>query len=594
MPQVELESMRTQVKVLESQVTTYKQDIAAAAQQKQRQEQQVGTLKTQLDRHDRKMQEVKDLLDQEQEQSKRLGDQSANQQRDLRRLERQCEDESHLRRELTSERDSLREKLERVDRDLQEAMEERRAMQKRFNDLTMAFRANQIDLDRKTENCERAEQGLEKEQKEHKELAERHREVTTTANGLAEDVAHLEAKLLQETEMRKNLQFEKKQLTHQLLTTNTQLDTCKLNLANTQKDYSETTDAKVKLESVLRDTKSAMHKANAEHQVELKAAIQKVAMLEKVIADERKERRDLVGETQEVSAKREEMYEQLKKKELEIRDLRRQRLEREEEVDRFKTLLIAQEQRNADQLVTVDKYHAAVANHNAETREMHVLLESERAQMKKQLQELQDLYNAERAALEQTIERWKFSYEDVLSQLNFNPLTIKIRTLEDTIEELQNEVRGLKNDIVVEQEKAKASERQFKAKSEELQAAKRRIRAVEEERDSWNRKFDQTLLDLERESMSKGDVEQTCLRIKQNTEAFDEMKAGLERQLGEERSRNAELLAELNKPREDAETQVILGRIPGRMRDCRLLAACCVYVQAVLSSLSDVRQSMQA
>eukprot|EP00971_Amphidinium_carterae_P297749 5915861-Amphidinium_carterae.1 len=67
--------------------------------------------------------------------------------------------------------------------------------------------------------------------------------------------------------------------------------------------------------------------------------------------------------------------------ELEMQELRRERLEKEQEVDRLRVLLKAQEQRNAEQLVTVDKYHASVANYDAEMRQMHVLLECEREEV---------------------------------------------------------------------------------------------------------------------------------------------------------------------------------------------------------------------
>merc|ERR1719329_283740 len=133
--------------------------------------------------------------------------------------------------------------------------------------------------------------------------------------------------------------------------------------------------------------------------------------------------------------------EQLRRKDLDIQELKRHRLEKEEEADRYKILLKAQEQRNAEQLVTVDKYHAAVANHDAEMRCMHVLLESERTEMHQQLENMQASYALSKHKTDQKIECWKFTCEDVLSRLNFNPATAKIETLErehyDVLEELK-------------------------------------------------------------------------------------------------------------------------------------------------------------
>merc|ERR1712176_1538080 len=155
------------------------------------------------------------------------------------------------------------------------------------------------------------------------------------------------------------------------------------------------------------------------------------------------------------AGRREDALDQLKRKDAEVRELKRQRLEKEEEVDRYKVLLKAQEQRNMEQLVTVDKYHAAVASHDAETRQMQVLLECEREEAKRQLSELQDAYAAARSTLEQRIEYWKLRYEDVLSQLNFNPLTEKVQVMEVQIEELQSELQEAQEYISAEMEKVK-------------------------------------------------------------------------------------------------------------------------------------------
>merc|ERR1711972_524287 len=135
-----------------------------------------------------------------------------------------------------------------------------------------------------------------------------------------------------------------------------------------------------------------------------------------------------------------------------------------EEVDRYKTLLKAQEQRNMEQLVTVDKYHAAVASHDAEARQMQVLLECEREEAKQQLRELQDAYAAAQCTLEQRIEYGKMCYEDALSQLNFNPATEKAQYMEIELEEKTRELEEANEYISLEIEKVKNREEELQKK----------------------------------------------------------------------------------------------------------------------------------
>jgi len=554
--QMELESLKTQLKVLEAQAAAYKQSVMEAAQQKQRHEQQVGQLKQQIDRMSSKISELKEQLEQEADTNKRLTEQNSNQQREMRKLERQVEDESHMRRELQNERDLLRDKHERLDKELAEQAEQQRAMQKQLNDLSMEHRTNQIDLKRKTETLDRTEAQLKKLQQTHRELLDSHRVLSVEAENLREDVKHLEAQVSKESSLRKELQKEKKLMTGQLQTLQFQLEASQQAVTATQKELVEATETKVKLESVVRDIKSSMQKVNLQHQVELKSHVQKVAMLEKIIADERNERRNLVSETQEVFARREEAHERLKRRELECQDLKRQRLEKEEEVDRFKVLLKAQEQRNSEQLVTVDKYHAAVASHEAETRQMQVLLECEREEAKRQLDELQDAYAAARCTLLQRIEHWKFAYEDVLSQLNFNPLTLQIQVLEKEHAEKEAEVKEARETIAAAKERSQSREEELEKRMVQIREFTEVIEEVKRERDEYGKRFASAVLDYERQAFARNDAEQSCERIRRNTEAFDQMKASLEAQVAEALRRNQVLSALLNKPMADAETQV--------------------------------------
>ncbi|CAE7386658.1 unnamed protein product, partial [Symbiodinium sp. KB8] len=130
-----------------------------------------------------------------------------------------------------------------------------------------------------------------------------------------------------------------------------------------------------------------------------------------VISDERAERRNLVSETMEVSASREETLDTLRKANQEITEIKRQRFEKEEEIERLKVLLQAQEQRNAEQLVTVDKYHAVVASHESEMRQIQMLLECEREEAARKMAELQDTYTAAKKSMEQRLEQYSHCCE---------------------------------------------------------------------------------------------------------------------------------------------------------------------------------------
>lgn len=554
--QVEVDHLRTQVKLQEAQAGAYKQGALEAAQQKQRHEAQVEQNKQHLGRTQAKIAELKDHLELEVEQNKRLSEERSNQQREMRKIETQFEDESHARKELQNERDSLRERLDKMDRETSELTDERRAMQKEINDLSMKHRTDQIELKRYSEASERAEKSLNTLEDSHRKLVDAHRSLNVETEYLREDVQHFDQQLKKESELRKLLQHEKKQLTGQLQTIQIECDTSRLALNSAQKELQDVTEKMVKLEAIVRDTKSAMGKATMEHQVELKAHTQKVAMLERVIADERNERRNLVMETQEVVEKREEAFEKLRKKELEIHELKLQRLMKEEEADRFQILLKAQEQRNSEQLVTVDKYHAAVASHDAEMRQMHVLLDCEREEAKRQLFELQNSYAATKHTLEQRIDSWKMCFEDVLSQLNFNPATQKIQVLEVENIEMRKELKEAKAYISAEMEKVKSREAEITKRDTRIRELKSQLEGVEKELERWKVVCAGHLLEAERQAMARCDAEHRTERIKRNTEAFDTMKATLEQKIRELQTEIQRLLRLLNVPKADAEVQV--------------------------------------
>jgi len=556
--QVEVDGLRAQVKMQEAQAGAYKQGALEAAQQKQRHEQQVGQYKQNLERSAQKINELKDQLEQEVEQNKTLVEQVSVNSRESRKLETQFEDESHARKELQNERDTLRERMDKNDHEVGELTDERRAMQKELNDLSMKHRTDQIELKRYTEQLERTDTSLKKIEDSHRKLVDSHRSLNVETEYLREDCQHLDEQLKKESELRKALQFEKKQLTGQLHTVQIELDTSQLALQSATKELQAVTQKMVKLESIVRDTKSSMQKVSLEHQVELKANTQKVSILERVIADERNERHALVAETQALVEKREESLDLVRKKDLDISELKRHRLEKEEEADRYRILLKAQEHRNSEQLVTVDKYHAAVAGHDAEMRQMHVLLECEREEAQRKLAELQAAYASTRHTLEQRIEASKFAYEDVLSQLNFNPDKMTISVLQLDNLEMQSELRAAKAFIASASEKLERREAEITKRDDRIKEIRQDINVLQGELKESKALCVVNMLMAERQAFARCDAEHRTERIKQNTEAFDDMKASLEVKIRNANKEIARQQALINVEKVDAEVQVMI------------------------------------
>ena len=87
---------------------------------------------------------------------------------------------------------------------------------------------------------------------------------------MREDVKNLDEQLKKETELRKALQHEKKQLTGALQTITIERDTAQLAVQSTQKELADLTEKMVKLESIVRETKASLNKVQLEHNVELR------------------------------------------------------------------------------------------------------------------------------------------------------------------------------------------------------------------------------------------------------------------------------------------------------------------------------------
>ncbi|CAJ1437961.1 unnamed protein product [Effrenium voratum] len=555
-----------QNKALEGQVQGLRSQVQEASIYKQRLEQQVGLLKQQMEQALAKTSELQDQLDIEQEANKKLTEQISLEQRQSRRMERELEDEQHMRKEMENERNLLREKLSRLEKQELTLIEDRRNLQKQLNDLSLVHRTGQIELTRKAEQLERTEKTLSTLQVSHQELQNLHRTMGVELDNLREDVVRMDDQLTKETSLRKTLQEEKKTLMAQVQNLVVQLETSRLAVESTQRELIDVTDHKVRLESILRDTKSAMQKVTLEQQIEQKSHAQRTAMLEKVISDERAERRNLVSETMEVNSQREETLDSLRRLQQETSDLKRQRLDKEEEIERFKVLLQAQEQRNAEQLVTVDKYHAVVASHEAEMRQIQMLLECEREEAARKMAELQDVFLAAQKSMEQRLEQYRYSYEDLRSWICLREdektkeaERARRHYLEEQVRKQQAQMERLQDESTACQLRATNAEGQVRQREMQILNLQESVAKAQQERDGWLTRLDKVLPDVEHASMAREDALMQYENIRHRTEVFEQVKASLERQLTQAKMEIQRLVAAMQRQTADASTQVVLS-----------------------------------
>lgn len=565
--------LTNQNKVLDGQVQSLRQQVQEASIYKQRLEQQVGLLKQQMEQTMAKTAELQDQLDIEQEANKKLTEQISLEQRQCRRMERELEDEQHMRKEMENERNLLRDKLTRLEKQELTLIEDRRNLQKQLNDLNLVHRSAQIELTRKAEHLERTDKTLHTLQENHQQLQDAHRAMGVEVDNLREDVHRMDDQLHRETTLRKSLQEEKKTLMAQVQNLVVQLETSRLAVDSTQRELVDVTDHKVRLEGILRDTKSAMQKVTLEQQLEQKSHAQRTAMLEKVISDERAQRRNLVNETLEVNSQREDTLDCLRRAQNEITEIKRQRLENEEEIERLKVMLSAQEHRNTEQLVTIDKYHAVVASHEAEVHQIQMLLECEREEAARKMAELQDAFAAAQKSLEQRLDQYRFSYEDLRALIclredekSKEAERAKRNSLEEQVRKLNAQMDLVQEEAASNLKRAQNAETQVRQRNMQIDDLHDGMKKVRRERDDWREKLDRVLPDVEHSSMAREDSLMQYERIKHSTEIFEEVRSSLERQLAQAKMEIQRLVAAMQRHTVDASTQVMLAVGDGQVQ----------------------------
>merc|ERR1719359_2734243 len=166
----------------------------------------------------------------------------------MRKLETQLEDESHFRQELQNERDVLRSRVERLEKENMEVQEGRRSLQKDISDLRMKERTDQVELKRLRKQVQEDEKSYQKQEEAYLKLVDEHRNLGVEADYLREDVRNLDEQLRKETELRKALQLDKKQLQGTLQTVSIDRDTAQQAVNAARTELQEVTEKMVKLE----------------------------------------------------------------------------------------------------------------------------------------------------------------------------------------------------------------------------------------------------------------------------------------------------------------------------------------------------------
>mmetsp|Transcript_2656 Transcript_2656/g.7933 ORF Transcript_2656/g.7933 Transcript_2656/m.7933 type:complete len:754 (-) Transcript_2656:291-2552(-) len=552
---VELNALRTRVRMLEAQALTDRQILFESSHHRQKHEQQMTQNRASMDRAAIRVSELKEQLDAEIENAKKLAEREADKDRELRKLQTKNDDECLRRQQVQNERDALRERLEMMDKEMAALLEERRHMQKQVADVNLKNMKVQVDLRRDGESLKKAEEALSKLGAEHSQLRAEHGALVTDADFLRADLKNLQEQVHNESEARKQLQQDNRQMTGHLACMTVDRDTATACLTVARNELAEATEKFVKLERLLRETKSALTKVQLEHQVESKANAQKNTMFENIIADERAQRRALVAETEEQTMRREEAMEALRRKDLECQDVKRQRFEKEEDVDRLKLKLKAQEQVSGEHLMIVDRYHATVSNHEAEMRQMQVLLEAEREETKRVMTQMRQSFLTSKAALERRIEGWQMSYEDVVSSLNFNPATQKLKAAEKDIKALREEIAALDRELADGASQAEQQELLLGEKARKICDLDVELRTCS---DNWASLLESNvrcMLDLERQGVARADAEQFAEHALQIKDGFGSELERSQQYVADAHAEIERLTMIIHRPTADASTQ---------------------------------------
>lgn len=236
-------------------------------------------------------------------------------------------------------------------------------------------------------------------------------------------------------------------------------------------------------------------------------------------------------------------------------------------------MLQAQEHRNTEQLVTIDKYHAVVASHEAEVHQIQMLLECEREEAARKMAELQDAFAAAQKSLEQRLDQYRFSYEDLRALIclredekSKEAERAKRNSLEEQVRKLNAQMDLVQEEAASNLKRAQNAETQVRQRNMQIDDLHDGMKKVRRERDEWREKLDRVLPDVEHSSMEREDSLMQYERIKHSTEIFEEVRSSLERQLAQAKMEIQRLVAAMQRHTADASTQVLLSVGDGQVQ----------------------------
>eukprot|EP00746_Dinoflagellata_sp_MGD_P165134 gnl/MRDRNA2_/MRDRNA2_94235_c0_seq1.p1 gnl/MRDRNA2_/MRDRNA2_94235_c0~~gnl/MRDRNA2_/MRDRNA2_94235_c0_seq1.p1 ORF type:complete len:1077 (+),score=291.59 gnl/MRDRNA2_/MRDRNA2_94235_c0_seq1:120-3350(+) len=553
---VQVDDLKTRLRSFEVTTQEHQQQALETAQQKIRFENQIDVMTNTNERNQIKIKELKAELVAEIEKTKGHDAQMTLATREHRKIETAYEDEVFARKELQKIADDLQTRLDATDKALNKEIEDGRRLQKEVSDLRLKQRTDEVELKRKREQLAELQKDTQRLKSDHSTLTEEHRTLKVECEYLREDVSTLDEQLKKEGDNRKLLQLDKKRLMAELESCISERDTAKTAAAMANKEMIELTKKMMKMESIVRQCEQAKSKLELEHAVERRSHAKRIALLEKVIFDERDARRELVGETQETTEQMDNYHAKLKQMQEVMEELKSQRRDAEEEADRHKLLVLAQERRTEELLILVDRQHAATANHDSEMRQMQVVLECEREEAKRQMDEMHSAFAKGRYIMEQRIDAWQMRFEDALSLLHFNPATQKIQKLQQQNQELEKELQEGRESMAKQIELVAQRE-------EELLAASRKTEKMQEEvklyRQRWNDsndRYDGLLEDYEKRSLGMADMEMQADRLSDQMSNFDAEREALEDRIQQLLKDKKQVVALLNKVKHDGSCQV--------------------------------------
>lgn len=551
----EVTELRAVTRNLETQLTDSQQLSLQDAQQKERFETQIVQGKQRLEKEKAKAKDLDSQLEKATLQKHYLQDEIDELRRTLRTTETTLDDETHIKNDITKQKDLLNKRCDTLEKENTETLDTKRMQQKELYDLRAQVRFQEVEHRRVTGELEVKNALCEKLQLLYKTTLTECRKVEAENENLSLDFETLDKRMKIETESRRQFEGDKVQLQGELRAAQTELSEARDANARFKKELIELTKKVVKVEGSEQALRAAMGYQAEGHSAERKAMAKQRAVLEKVISDERQARRVLAEEAQNADGRRRTALEEVDENEVATRMLKLQLQEAELEADRLKIFVESMKRSQEDAELVAQKNNAAAANCDSELRQLHVLLESERADHKEQVALLTQSSEAARSELIKEIEMWQMRFEDALSKLNFNPLNDKFEALEKKIEELQEEVKHEKMRTKICQEQIEKLRLKIEDKNQQIRQVKDEKLKLKNEKQDLIIELDGVKQHLEQTTLRLSDYEERAIMNADLVANADDEKRRLEGIISQLNTEIERLLCILNRPKDEASVQ---------------------------------------